>query len=121
MAVRFTGRIPKNITSRPIPALTTTRSDSEKLPDGQCLAKPMVVTITAQEIITGTTKNVPLFHHVKPARPRATSHPHGIVSSRSPSEVILQSIQDRFEIVIRQIQALPALPRFSAKEGITGR
>jgi len=45
------------------------------------------------------------------------SHQHGTVSSRSPSEVILQSIQDRFEIVIRQIQALPALPRFSAKEG----
>ncbi len=82
MAVRFTGRIPKNITSRPIPALTTTRSDSEKLPVGPCLAKPMVVTITAHEIM---------------------------------SEAILQSIQDRFEIVIRQIQALPALPRFSAK------
>ena|SRR5438094_15047 len=27
------------------------------------------------------------------------SHQHGTVSSRSPSEVILQSIQDRFEIV----------------------
>ncbi len=67
MAVRFTGRIPKNITSRLIPALTTTRSDSEKLPDEPCLAKPMVVTITAQEMITGTKKNVALFHHVKPA------------------------------------------------------
>src|SRR5438874_1402602 len=59
MESRLTGRIPKNITSRPIPALTTTRSDSEKLPDGPYLAKPMVVTITAQEMITGTTKNVP--------------------------------------------------------------
>jgi hypothetical protein len=67
MAVRFTGRIPKNITSRPTPTLSRTSSDSEKLPDGPCLAKPMVVTITAQEMITGTTKNVPLFHHVKPA------------------------------------------------------
>jgi len=115
MESRLIGRIPKNITSRPIPALTTTRSDSEKLPDGPCLAKPIVVAITAQEMITGTTKNVPLFHHVKPVWPRATSHQHGIVSSRSPSEVILQSIQDRFEIAIRQIQALPALARFSAK------
>src|SRR5437870_13788703 len=65
MAVRFTGSIPKNITSRPIPVLTTTRTDSEKLPDGPCLAKPMVVTIIAQEMSTGNTKNVTLFHHVK--------------------------------------------------------
>ena len=56
MAVRFTGRIPKNITSRPILALTTTRSGSEKLPDGPCLAKPIVVTINAQEMITGNKK-----------------------------------------------------------------
>src|SRR5437899_12207037 len=115
MAVRFTGRIPKNITSRPIPALTTTRSDSEKLPDGPCLAKPMVVTITAHEIITGTTKKAPLFHHVRSARSRTMSHQHGTVSSRRPSEVIPHSIHDRFEIVIRQIQALAALPRVAAK------
>src|SRR5207237_9304486 len=67
MAVRFAGRIPKNITSRPIPALTTTRSDAEKLPDGPCLARPMDVTRTAQEMITGTTKKVQLFHHMRSA------------------------------------------------------
>src|SRR5207237_10444063 len=56
--------------------------------------------------------------HSFPTR-RSSDLQHGIVSSRSPSEIILQSIQDPFEIVIRQIQALPALPRFSREGGNT--
>src|SRR5438552_1341820 len=65
MESRLTGRIPKNIMSRTRTALTTTSSDSEKLPDGPCLAKSMVVTIIAQEMITGHTRNVPLFHQLE--------------------------------------------------------
>jgi len=67
MEFRLTGRIPKTITIKPIYTLSTTRIVSEKLPDGPCLAKPMVVTIIAHAIITGTAKNVPLFHHVRSA------------------------------------------------------